>query len=87
MVKLRLARAGAKKHPFYRVVVADARNPRDGSFVEQIGIYDPMKDPAEFRLSTERLDYWLSKGVQATDPVRQLILKHRKQEAAAATSA
>lgn len=84
MVKLRLARAGAKKHPFYRVVVADARSPRDGSFIEQIGIYDPMKNPAEFRLTPDRLDHWLSKGAEATEPVRRLILKHRKQQTQAA---
>lgn len=82
MVKLRLARAGAKKRPFFRVVVADSHFPRDGRFIEQIGIYDPMKNPAEFRMSTDRLDHWLSKGAEATEPVRRLILKHRKQEKA-----
>lgn len=80
MVKLRLARAGAKKRPFYRVVVADGRFPRDGRFIEQIGVYDPMKDPAEFRLESERLDHWLSKGAEATGAVRRLILGHRKQQ-------
>jgi small subunit ribosomal protein S16 len=81
MVKLRLARAGAKKHPFYRVVVADARSPRDGRFIEQVGIYNPMKDPAEFLLKQDRVDHWLGKGAQATESVRRLILKHRKQAA------
>jgi len=86
MVKLRLARAGGKKRPFYRVVVSDARNPRDGRFIEQIGIYNPMKNPAEFRLDTARLDHWLGHGVQPTDPVKRLILRHRKQEATTASA-
>ena len=82
MVKLRLARAGAKKHPFYRVVVANSRDPRDGRFIEQIGIYDPMKDPTEFCVKQDRVDHWLGKGAKATDSVRRLILKHRKAEEA-----
>jgi small subunit ribosomal protein S16 len=81
MVKLRLARAGAKKHPFYRVVVTDARSPRDGRFIEQVGIYNPMKDPTELLLQQERVDHWLGKGAQATESVRRLILKNRKQAA------
>jgi small subunit ribosomal protein S16 len=80
MVKLRLARAGAKKRPFYRVVVADSRNARDGRFIEQIGIYDPLKDPAEFRIKKDRLTHWLGQGAQATQPVRRLILRHQKEE-------
>jgi small subunit ribosomal protein S16 len=80
MVKLRLARAGAKKRPFYRVVVTDSRNARDGRFIEQIGIYDPLKDPAEFRIKKDRLAHWLGQGAQATQPVRRLILRHQKEE-------
>ena len=80
MVKLRLARLGAKKHPFYRVVVADERFPRDGRFIEQIGTYDPMKDPADLRLEADRVDHWMSKGAKATESVRRLILRHRKQQ-------
>ena len=80
MVKLRLARAGAKKHPFYRVVVADGRSPRDGRFIEQIGTYDPMKDPVQLEIENERLEHWLKVGAQATGPVRRLILKYRKEQ-------
>jgi small subunit ribosomal protein S16 len=82
MVKLRLARAGAKKRPFYRVVVADARSPRDGRFIEQIGTYDPMKDPTGFDIKLERLDYWLGVGAQPSASLKQLVLKHRKEEKA-----
>lgn len=82
MVKLRLARAGAKKHPFYRVVVSDARSPRDGRFIEQIGTYDPMKDPAGFDVKKDRLDYWLEVGAQPSPSLKQLVLKHRKEEKA-----
>ena len=59
MVKIRLARHGAKKRPFYRIVVADSRSPRDGRFIEQLGYYDPLKDPAVVQLKTEKLSKWL----------------------------
>ncbi len=75
MVRLRLARAGAKKRPFYRVVVTDSRSPRDGRFIEQIGTYDPKRDPAAFSIDQERLKHWLSVGAQTTDTLRRLILK------------
>lgn len=72
MLKIRLARAGAKKRPYYHIVVADSRNPRDGSFLEKVGSYNPMlaKDDANrVLLKNERITYWLSKGAQATDRV------------------
>jgi small subunit ribosomal protein S16 len=72
-VRLRLARAGAKKAPFYRVVVTDSRNPRDGRFIEQVGIYDPTRDPEEIRLDHERIAHWVKKGVTASDTVSELI--------------
>ena len=78
MVKLRLARAGAKKNPYYRVVVADARSPRDGAFLEQIGTYNPRKDPAEFKLNVERWTYWTENGALPTTTVHRLFLKHIK---------
>ena len=77
MVKLRLARAGAKKRPFYRVVVTDSRNPRDGRFIEQIGIYDPAKVPAEFRIDEDRLKHWTSVGARSSETVARLIHKHQ----------
>ena len=77
MVRLRLTRMGAKKRPFYRVVAADQRAPRDGRFIEQLGYYDPMKTPKDINLKLERIDYWLSKGAQPTDTVKGLIAKAR----------
>lgn len=77
-VKLRLARFGAKKKPFYRVVVADTEARRDGRFLEQIGTYDPTKDPPEIVIKMERVDYWLSVGAKPTDTVRSLIKQHQK---------
>lgn len=79
MVKLRLARAGAKKRPFYRVVVTDSRSPRDGRFVEQIGTYDPKQDPASFKVDQSRLEHWLKVGAQATETLHRLILKHKPE--------
>jgi len=84
-VKLRLARAGAKKNPFYRVVVADSRSPRDGRFIEHVGIYDPKRQPAEFRFDLERVDYWLSHGATPSDTVAQLITRARKEAAQTST--
>jgi len=74
MVKLRLARAGAKKRPFYRVVATDSRSPRDGRFIEQLGTYDPLKNPAVFSIKRDRLDYWLGVGAQTTKTLHRLIL-------------
>ena len=77
MVRLRLTRRGAKKRPFYRVVAADQRAPRDGRFIEQLGFYDPMQEPKKIELKLDRVDYWLENGAQATDTVKSLINKFR----------
>ena len=73
MVKIRLRRMGAKKTPFYRVVVADSRYPRDGRFIEEIGTYNPMTDPAEVKIDVEKANEWIKKGAQPTDTVRALL--------------
>ena len=70
MVKIRLRRMGAKKAPFYRVVVADSRFPRDGRFIEEIGTYNPCVNPAEIKIDTERAQNWIKSGAQPTDTVR-----------------
>ncbi len=75
MVKIRLKRIGAHKKPFYRVVVADSRTPRDGRFIEEIGTYDPLKDPAEIKIDAERAQSWLDNGAQPTETVRSLLKK------------
>jgi small subunit ribosomal protein S16 len=72
-VKIRLARHGAKKKPFYRIVVADSESPRDGRFIETIGTYDPLKQPAAVDIKEERVKYWLDQGAKPTDTVRSLI--------------
>ena len=74
-VKIRLTRIGAKKNPFYRVIVADSEAPRDGRFIEAIGTYDPRSEPAEVKIKQDRLDLWLGRGAQPTDTVRSLIKK------------
>lgn len=74
-VKIRLARGGAKKKPFYQVVVADERCPRDGRFIENLGQFDPRQDPPALNLKEERTLEWLNKGAQPTDTVRQLLRK------------
>ena len=74
-VKIRLRRMGAKKAPFYRVVVADARSPRDGRFIEEIGTYNPLKNPGEIKIDEEKAQKWLSNGAQPTDTVRALLKK------------
>ncbi len=77
MVRIRLTRMGAKKRPFYRVVAADSRSPRDGRCIEQLGYYDPMKKPFDLKLDLERVDYWLSVGAQPSDTVGHLIKRAR----------
>ena len=72
-VKLRLKRMGRKKAPFYRIVVADSRSPRDGKFIEQVGYYDPTKNPSEFKIDEEVAKKWLSTGAQPSDTVRKLL--------------
>lgn len=74
-VKIRLRRMGAKRAPFYRVVVADSRYPRDGRFIEEIGTYDPMKNPAEIKIDADKAQKWLANGAQPTDTVRSLLKK------------
>lgn len=73
--KIRLKRMGAKKSPFYRVVVADARFPRDGRFVEEVGYYNPLKDPAEIKINEERVKEWLAQGATPTTTVKNLLKK------------
>ena len=75
MVKIRLRRMGAKKNPFYRIVVADSRNARDGRFIEEIGTYDPLKEPLQITVDLERAKYWIANGAQPTDTVRALLKK------------
>ncbi|HDM09460.1 MAG: 30S ribosomal protein S16 [Deltaproteobacteria bacterium] len=74
-VRIRLARMGAKKKPFYRLVAADSESPRDGRFLEVLGYYDPMKDPAEVKIHDDKVNYWLSKGAGVTDSARALLKK------------
>ena len=75
MVKMRLRRMGAKKAPFYRVVVADSRYPRDGRFIEEIGYYNPLTEPAEIKLDAELAKKWLANGAQPTETVKDLLKK------------
>ena len=75
MVKIRLKRMGMKKKPFYRLVVTDSRNPRDGRFIEEIGYYNPVSEPVEMKINDERAKYWLGVGAQPTDTVRALLKK------------
>ena len=72
-VKMRLKRMGAKKAPFYRVIVADARSPRDGRFIEEIGYYDPTKDPSVIKLDEEKAKKWLNNGAQPTETVAKIL--------------
>ena len=74
-VKIRLRRMGAKKAPFYRVVVADSRSPRDGRFIEEIGYYNPMTNPAEIKINAEKAEAWLKNGAQPTETVKSLLKK------------
>ena len=75
MVKMRLRRMGQKKAPFYRIIVADSRSPRDGRFIEEIGTYNPNTDPSEFKINEELAKKWLANGAQPTDTVRALLKK------------
>lgn len=74
-VKMRLRRMGAKKAPFYRVVVADSRYPRDGRFIEEIGTYNPMTEPADIKIDAEKAKKWIANGAQPTDTVKVLLKK------------
>jgi small subunit ribosomal protein S16 len=77
LVSIRLARIGKKKKPFYRVVVIEKRNPRNGRFVEIVGTYDPLKDPAEVKLEAERIKYWLGQGAQPSNTVRSFLRRQK----------
>ena len=74
-VKIRLARHGAKKKPFYRIVVADSESPRDGRFLERVGTYDPLYDPAKVTLDSERIRYWMDQGALPSNTVKSLLKK------------
>jgi len=79
-VKIRLKRIGAKKNPFYRVIIADSRSPRDGKFIEEIGYYNPLKDPAEIKIDLEKANKWIKNGAQPTETVKSLLKKAAKNE-------
>jgi small subunit ribosomal protein S16 len=83
-VTIRLTRAGSKKVPFYRIVAADRRSPRDGRFIEQLGVYDPLRDPVEFRVNEERLKHWLDNGALPSQTMAELLRRQRRAAAAAA---
>jgi small subunit ribosomal protein S16 len=83
-VTIRLTRAGGRKVPFYRVVAADSRSPRDGRFIEQLGVYDPLREPVEFRVDEQRLQHWLKNGALPSETVGQLLRRQRKAAAPAA---
>lgn len=74
-VKIRLARHGARKKPFYRIVVADGESPRDGRYLEKVGTYDPLLDPAKVTLESERIRYWIDQGAKPSDTVRSILKK------------
>lgn len=75
-VKIRLRRMGAKKSPFYRIVVADSRYPRDGRFIEEVGYYNPVKEPVELKIDGDKVKEWIAKGAQPTDTVKALLKKN-----------
>ncbi|MCI0486629.1 MAG: 30S ribosomal protein S16 [Blastocatellia bacterium] len=78
MLSIRLTRRGAKKKPFYRIIVTEKRSKRDGRFIESVGYYDPCRNPADIKLDRERIDYWMERGAQPTETVRSII--NRKPE-------
>jgi small subunit ribosomal protein S16 len=86
MVKVRLARAGAKKRPYYHIVVTDKENARDGRFIEQIGTYDPSRPIEDARVNYPRLDYWVGVGAHISERVSHLVNQHRKTVAASASA-
>lgn len=85
-VKIRLSRHGARKRPYYRIVVADARDPRDGRFIEQVGTYDPRSPSAALRMDRAKVDAWIKQGAQPTQTVRSLMKRAAKEAGAAAPS-
>ena len=86
MLSIRLTRRGAKKKPFYRIVVTEARSTRDGRLVENLGYYDPCRTPAEIKIDRERVDYWIERGAQPSDTVRSLIKRKAESAVAEATA-
>jgi small subunit ribosomal protein S16 len=86
-VSIRLRREGAKNRPYYKVVVADSRSPREGKFIEIVGTYDPKKPDHNSTLKLDRIEHWISKGAQPSDTVRSLIKKNKKQAASAPAEA
>jgi small subunit ribosomal protein S16 len=86
MVRIRLARAGTKKAPFYRIVVTDQRSPRGGRFLETIGTFDPRRGEGVFNIQGDRLSFWQGRGAQVTDTVASMLKKQAKSAAAAATA-
>ena len=86
MVKIRLRRMGAKKNPYYRIVVADSHFPRDGRFIEELGTYDPTAKPSLIKVDVERAKYWIANGAQPTDTVRALLKKAEGAAPAAAAN-
>jgi small subunit ribosomal protein S16 len=87
LLAIRLMRMGAKKSPSYRVIVKEKLSKRDGAYLENVGFYNPTREPAEVRLKMDRVNYWIGKGAQPTDTVRQLIRQQSKAEAAAEPAA
>lgn len=83
MLAIKLMRTGAKKRPSYRVVVKEKQSKRDGAYLENLGTYNPTREPAEINLKADRVQYWISKGAQPTDTVRRLIKQAAKSQAAA----
>lgn len=78
MLSIRLTRMGAKKKPFYRIVVAEKRSKRDGRFVEAVGYYDPCRNPADIKLDRERIDYWIQRGAKPSETVRSFLKRKRE---------
>ena len=85
MLTVRLSRAGAKKRPFYHIVVTDKENPRDGRFIEQLGTYDPSKPPQDVTINAARIEYWLSVGARPSETVAKVLRDKRKADAQAAS--
>ena len=79
-VKIRLKRMGSNKKPFYRIVVADSRSPRDGKFIEEIGYYNPVSQPKQIKINDEKAVKWLSNGAQPTDTVKTLLVNNKKKK-------
>jgi small subunit ribosomal protein S16 len=86
LLAIRLMRTGAKKRPSYRIVVKEKQSKRDGAYLENLGTYNPTRDPAEIKLNADRVRYWIEKGAQPTDTVRRLIKANAKTQAATAES-